>query len=145
MKLPNHAANDAFVLRKRTVPTRRKEQIVLLHADEIERQARASRELSVWRTGQLPPKALLAAEYINAMFVGAFRGRDIVSPLGVAALFEQHQQLIRSGEIMLSSPLGYTALSSMSYAADRVQGVADPDGLMAYACRPVAVDVALAG
>lgn len=144
MKLPEHAENDAFVLRNRSVPDHRRQSIVLVHATEIERQARADREAGIWQAGQLPPKALLAAAYINAMFISAFRGRDIISPIGVAELFEHHQQLIRSGQIMSSSPLGYTALSSMSYAADRVQGVADPAGLQAYACRPAEEPLSLA-
>lgn len=146
MKLPEHAVDDAFVLRNRRVPAERKEQIIVRHADEIEHLARKqSREL-VWHDGQLPPKALLAAQYINAMFLAAYNQRPIVSETEMAELYLLHTELMRDGKIMPANPLGYTALSGLAYAADKVQDYTASGSLVEYVCLPTTdTELALAG
>ncbi len=133
-----YANRDAFTLKNAAVPPAVKQGIVARHSLAIEKAARKDKSIR-WVENSLPPKALLAASYINQMFFPVMKGHQIIAPREAASLYMLHITHMREGSLMQTNPLGYTALSAMSFAADAVQKQADPVGIMAYACKPYEV------
>lgn len=122
---------DAWVLRDRSIPDDRRDFLIALHTNLIEESV-TSNEDYVWQEGRISSKVIAVARHVNAMFFEANRDQDIVTISDLSELYELHIHQTKNAISYQPSALGNTVLSAIVFATDKIRGVSNPAGLLAY-------------